>query len=308
MDLFKNNKSFTLTIIPDSGFDAQTGNINLRGVIFFFAVLSLVFLACFFFIVGYHIKLHQESDYFQEVQTFKTTLKELKFSEHAIETLFAKIKRIQMIDQAFRLYAYMPVPDDGMYQAGIGGHVIVDNFSLHDLNDDLQVKLNNLALSLKMLDRQAYVIENSLNGVRQILGKRRDRDNNTPSGFPTFSVRISSKYGWRRNPVTGRREFHDAVDFAGKKGENIFATAEGVVTVVKYHPVRGKYILMRHKEEYGYETLYAHLDNLHVRVGQKVAKGQVIGTMGRTGRTTGANLHYCVILHNRKVNPRSYLY
>ena len=123
-----------------------------------------------------------------------------------------------------------------------------------------------------------------------------------PINSPVIS--ISSVFGMRRNPITGRRQFHDAVDFSGNSGEKIYATADGIITEATHHNVRGKYVIIKHG--YGYETLYAHLKDVMVKVGQKVKKYDTIGTMGKTGRTTGINLHYSVSLNNRKVNPVDY--
>ncbi len=155
-----------------------------------------------------------------------------------------------------------------------------------------------------MIDHQMYIENNSLRDIRINLQKLRDELNNTPSILPTQSLNITSRFGLRINPVTGKREFHDAVDFNGRKGDKIYATADGVVVEKIYHSVRGNYVVIQHS--YGYQTLYAHLSEILVEKGQKVNKYDLIGTMGRTGRTTGVNLHYSITHNNLKVNPIDY--
>ena len=198
----------------------------------------------------------------------------------------------------------MSVPDDDMYKAGVGGHVIVDDSIFSNINKDLLVNLRNLLLKINIIDRQVFVEDYSLKDIRDDLQNQRDEINNTPTILPTQSLNITSGYGLRKNPVTGVRQFHDAVDFTGRRGDKIFATADGIVIKEDFHNVRGKYIVIKHN--YGYQTLYAHLNDMFVYEGQSVKKYDVIGTMGSSGRTTGVNLHYSITHNNRKVNPLSY--
>jgi len=304
MSYTEKNQLFTLTIVPDNGYDTKSGNINLRAIVIFFSILLSVFFVCLFFIIGYHIKIIQENDYIKASSTLEKHLKAANEKEISLNILSDEISTIQGIDKALRLFAYIPVPDDNMYKAGIGGHQIVNSFKFNGLNEGLRTKMYDLVLHLKMLDRQLFVAQNSIQSVGYNLQTQRDMISYTPSQLPTYSLQISSGFGMRRNPITGKRQFHDAVDFAGKFDDKIFATADGTVITVKYHNYRGKYIEINHK--YGFQTLYAHLDKVYVKEGQKVKKGEIVGTMGRTGRTTGVNLHYAVTHNNRKVNPTDY--
>ncbi len=304
MSFLGKNHLFTLTIVPDNGYDTKSGNINFRLIVTFFSILLSVFFICLFFIIGYHIKIIQENNYINAFSEKQRHLKTINENERDLEILSNKISNIQKIDKALRLYAYIPVPDDNMYKAGIGGHQIVDSSIFNGLNEDLKTKLYNFAFHFKMLDRQLFVAHNSLHSVRLNLQKQREEISYTPSQLPTYSLQISSGFGMRRNPITGMRQFHDAVDFAGEKGDKIYATADGTVITVNFHNYRGKYIEINHK--YGYQTLYAHLHEIFVKEGQKVKKGDIIGIMGRSGRTTGINLHYAVTHNNRKLNPTDY--
>ena len=105
--------------------------------------------------------------------------------------------------------------------------------------------------------------------------------------------KISSPYEYRINPVTGKRELHAAIDIAGPKhGSNIYAANNGVIVEAKYSSSLGNYIVINHNN--GYYTLYAHLSKILVEVDQHVARGQVIGLLGNTGRSTGPHLHFGV--------------
>ena len=119
------------------------------------------------------------------------------------------------------------------------------------------------------------------------------------------SVRFTSGFGTRRDPKTGRSRQHNGVDFAGPRGTAIHATADGVVTQAGWHGGYGNTVIVRHA--FGIETLYAHLHSVNVREGQRVSRGDRIGGMGTTGRSTGVHLHYEVRLGGRPIDPMTYI-
>ncbi|MBE6458178.1 MAG: hypothetical protein E7011_05245 [Alphaproteobacteria bacterium] len=114
---------------------------------------------------------------------------------------------------------------------------------------------------------------------------------------------ITSPYGRRVHPVTGVEHTHKAVDFGVPPGTNVFTTASGVVTNVWTDDTAGRAIKIQH--EAGYETLYLHLDEQLVRVGDRVDAGCLIGKSGNTGRTTGPHLHYAIKYRGVYINPHS---
>lgn len=128
----------------------------------------------------------------------------------------------------------------------------------------------------------------------------------TPFAEPVRgSFRFTSGFGNRRDPKTGRTRMHEGLDFAGAHGSAIFATADGVVTHAGWQGGYGRLITIRH--DFGIETRYAHLSNIRVQSGQRVSRGDRIGDMGNTGRSTGTHLHYEVRISGRPVNPMTYI-
>ena len=125
-----------------------------------------------------------------------------------------------------------------------------------------------------------------------------------PFGKPT-SGDISSRYGYRKSPFSEAREFHGGIDFRGKTGTEVVTTADGVVAKAKHAKGYGKHVVIKHKK--GYKTLYAHLSRIEVRKGQKVVAGEKIGEIGSTGRSSGPHLHYEIIRHGRRINPKNYM-
>ena len=132
-----------------------------------------------------------------------------------------------------------------------------------------------------------------------------DMAEKTPSIWPVEG-RISSPFGTRRTPYRrGQYQFHTGIDIVGRYGDEIRATAGGVVIHAATSGTFGKKIVIDHG--YGYTTHYAHLCTYEVTAGDVVEKGQIIGGMGRTGRTTGVHLHYEVRLYEYPVDPIEYM-
>ncbi|VAW47658.1 Putative periplasmic protein [hydrothermal vent metagenome] len=115
---------------------------------------------------------------------------------------------------------------------------------------------------------------------------------------------ITSGYGYRKHPITGKRHLHAGVDYRGKKGAPVIATADGVVSFsgVKKNSGFGQLISVTHSN--GFRTVYGHLSNRLVKAGQYVQKGEVIGEIGSTGRSSGNHLHYEVWFVFRRLNPK----
>jgi len=117
--------------------------------------------------------------------------------------------------------------------------------------------------------------------------------------------RISSPFGMRVHPITGKLKRHDGLDFAASIGKPIFATGNGIVSLVQKSKLGyGNRIAIKHG--FGFKTVYAHLHNIEVSIGDTITRGQKIGTVGNTGTSTGPHLHYEVIFNNRKFNPKNY--
>ena len=125
------------------------------------------------------------------------------------------------------------------------------------------------------------------------------------SGRPVEKGWISSDYGQRTDPFTGKQAMHDGIDFAGKEGSNVVAVAGGVVTWTGTQSGYGEMVEISHGD--GFVTRYAHNKQNLVEPGDVVRKGQAIGIMGSSGRSTGAHVHFEVYKHGRAVDPSSYV-
>lgn len=124
-----------------------------------------------------------------------------------------------------------------------------------------------------------------------------------PLAFNTF--RISDGYGWRKDPFTGEDVFHRGVDLACEEGTPVLAALDGTVTAARRSTTYGNYLRISHAD--GQETLYAHMQYLYVRAGEVVQVGRCLGTVGQTGRATGAHLHFEFLVQGVRYDPTSAL-
>ena len=130
--------------------------------------------------------------------------------------------------------------------------------------------------------------------------------NSLPFGLPLREkYRISSNYGNRFHPLDKVMKFHSGVDFASEYAATIHATANGSVIFAGKKAGYGKCVIVQH--EYGYSTLYGHLTLYYTKKGKKVNKGDVIGFLGNTGKSTGDHLHYEIKKHTYAINPKQWM-
>jgi murein DD-endopeptidase MepM/ murein hydrolase activator NlpD len=143
-------------------------------------------------------------------------------------------------------------------------------------------------------------LESRLQTVRSEVDKRNQLAAATPSIWPTHGW-LSSSMGNRADPLTGEKDFHPGLDISADKGDPVYSTADGKVTHAASAGNYGNLVIVEHG--YGLETRYGHLSAFKVKVGQEVKRGDLLGLVGSTGRTTGAHLHYEVRANGRILNP-----
>jgi murein DD-endopeptidase MepM/ murein hydrolase activator NlpD len=175
------------------------------------------------------------------------------------------------------------------------------------LTDELTVLGDKVSLEMR-LDELADEIdykEIQLDALGSQLSSQRKAPSAYLANMPVRRGYITSRYGYRTDPFTGRTAFHAGIDFAGPEGTDVFAVAPGIVTFAAVKNGYGNVIEINHGD--GMTTRYAHARNLVVRVGDMVAKDQLVAYMGSTGRSSGPHLHYEVMRNGTQVDPASYI-
>ncbi|HAC20695.1 MAG: M23 family metallopeptidase [Tannerellaceae bacterium] len=190
-------------------------------------------------------------------------------------------------------------------KSGFGG---VDRYEhLTSLsNPDLVISTTR---KMDMLSKQLYVQSNSLNELVDIGKSQEERLKCIPAIQPVSNkdlTRLASGYGMRIDPIYRTPKFHAGMDFTAKKGTDVYATGNGKITFAGWRQGYGNCIIVNHG--FGYETLYGHLDKIKTRVGKTVTRGEIIGTVGNTGKSTGNHLHYEVMVRGKNDNPAKYYF
>lgn len=179
----------------------------------------------------------------------------------------------------------------------IGGPIGTE-FNVEYDTADLSAELGLFRAQLSDREQQLEILES-------LLANRKLDEQSWLSGRPVEKGWISSYYGKRNDPFTGKPSFHHGIDFAGKEGTNVIAVASGVVTYTGSRSGYGEMVEISHGD--GFVTRYSHNKDSLVKAGDVVRKGQTIALMGSTGRSTGAHVHYEVFKHGRSVDPSSYV-
>lgn len=225
----------------------------------------------------------------------------------------------RQLDQYDEALSVLQMRDDDIYRsifgmneipvevrnAGFGG---VNRYAGYDLLDQNGL-LKKTAVRLDVLTKKTYVQCRSFDEVAMLAKRAGDMASCIPAIPPVNpdkrKYRLSSSFGYRSDPFTGRTTMHRGVDFAMKPGNPVYATGDGVVESVDMEFFGyGNSVVIDHG--FGYKTRYAHLKSIGVAEGMKVKRGECIGESGNSGKSSGPHLHYEVIYMGRHVNPYNY--
>ena len=225
----------------------------------------------------------------------------------------------RQLDRYDEALCALQMRDDDIYRSIFGMHEIpseVRNAGFGGVNryEDLELVdqhgyLKETVVRLDVLTKKSYVQSKSFDEVAQLSKRAGDMASCIPAIPPVVPdrkiYRLSSSFGYRSDPFTGRSKRHTGVDFALKPGHPIYVTGDGVVESVKFEFFGyGNSVVVNHG--FGYKTRYAHLKSIGVAEGMKVKRGECIGVSGNSGRSSGPHLHYEVIYKDRHVNPANY--
>lgn len=210
----------------------------------------------------------------------------------------AQVLRMEALGQRLTQVANLDKGEfDFDHRPALGGPADASGQETFGSPDFLQV-LDDLQAQIDDRTRQLELIE-------QISMTRSLSAAILPSGRPITKGWVSSYFGMRNDPFNGRRAMHKGMDFAGKQGSDVIATAEGVVTWAGKRYGYGKLVEINHGN--GYSTRYGHAEKILVKVGDKIEPGQTVALMGSSGRSTGPHVHYEVLRKGKQINPAKYI-
>ena len=252
--------------------------------------------------INYSLSLRFSEDYYK-IKLEETDQKYSEVSQELLDRITQlenELKLIEEKDSELRTYATLAPLSDDVKAQGVGGSEVdtnknaVDNSSIMFLKE----KVDSLAFAVN-------IQKDSFNTIFNKIKSNEKMYRHIPSISPVKGY-IGSKYGYRTDPIDGKRRMHSGLDFPVNLNTDVVATGDGVVTKAQYDSGWGRYIKIDHG--YGYETVYAHLWKINVKKGQKVKRGDKIGKSGNSGRAAGFHLHYEVHKNNKTVDPLNYFF
>lgn len=320
----KKHSNFTFLIVPDAHSNVMRFRISIYTIYAVaFTVLAVVITAAILFFLRMdqlrlaeetQIKLSQsastviEQDKMiaelqnqvitlaAETENFRTRLEEMEALEQSIKV----ISGIEGEGKDGNAYpsAAEAYPNDTR-KIGLGG-------TYNAVSNDEIVKLSQETKEmLALLDDQMAHLKDSLTIVKQQVEERQHELDMTPTIWPTDSRKITSTFGYRKDPFNSRAAFHSGLDISADLNSPVYSTADGVVHYIGNDRSPGKNIIINHGN--GIQTRYMHLNDILVEEGEQVEKGQKIALSGNTGRSTGPHVHYEVIKDGVTVDPKLYL-
>ena len=272
-------------------------NFSLSNFLIFFGVFIATLV-----VLNYSLSLRFSEDYYK-IKLEETDQKYSEVSQELLDRITQlenELKLIEEKDSELRTYATLAPLSDDVKAQGVGGSEVdvnvntVDNSSIMFLKE----KVDSLAFAVN-------IQKDSFNTIFNKIKSNEKMYRHIPSISPVKGY-IGSRYGYRTDPIDGKKRMHSGLDFPVNLNTDVVATGDGVVTKAQYDSGWGRYIKIDHG--YGYETVYAHLWKINVKKGQKVKRGDKIGKSGNSGRAAGFHLHYEVHKNNKTVDPLNYFF
>ena len=295
---------YTLLILPRKQSAAKKISLSstlVKGAsVFFMGVILFVMYFSYDYI---HIRREQDELKRLRIQAAeqKKEIEELAVRVHRFSS---RMEELKQSDRKIRIMANLVTGRDKEQLLGVGGPVSEESRIREQIAADGKAMIAGVHRQVDRLTDEALAREQSFGALLAFLKEKKSIMAATPSRWPVRGW-VTSEFGLRVSPFSGEKEFHKGMDIATKIGQPIQAPADGVVAEVDYTSDLGRTITIDHG--YGVMTQYAHLSKTLVRPGAAVRKGDRIGAVGSTGRSTGPHLHYTVMLNGVPVNPRKYL-
>ncbi len=304
------NKFLSVIIVPHNKTSCRTITFSKRSLRNLVGGIGVFLAVLFIFLIDYFSMGTVRYRYDKLVKETEGQRARLMQYENSIKSLQATISAFESYTKKLNVMAGLKSPEALTKPAGVGGGPEDGSFDPVDAPEQQQLApatsspqvlspamMNNLNLKAESINRNL----NSLVGYFESQGIRLS---STPSIMPANGW-LSSRFGMRVDPFTGRMTRHAGIDISTNTGNPIVSPADGIVISATTDRFYGKNVIISHG--FGVTTLYGHLSAFGVKVGQKVRRGMVIGNVGQTGKAVGPHLHYEVRVNGKAVNPLNYV-
>ncbi len=291
-----NRKFYTIMIVPHAAAKFRRIKVSKNFLVAAGCTLGLVFTAGLMF-PHYLLRSSQLTASLKRLAQENSELK--KTNEKFDESLADLRSRLAEFETKATKFAMLAgVEDPSAQQLAAGG----SSFDLKGLSPKASQAV--IEAEIGTLKERSGALQDTFRVLDVAFQKQALLLSSTPSIYPVHGL-LGNGYGWRRDPFTGMRDFHQGLDLVAPLGTKVVAPADGIVTRTGPSGGFGNSVFISHG--YGIITRFGHLATFNVKVGQRVKRGDVIATVGSTGRSTGPHLHYELLVHQRNVDPIKYI-
>lgn len=302
--MHKKDESCTIIIVTKKEAPAKKLYFSGNFIITALTILTVLLLCATYFIYDYVSIRRDKAELYALRAITREQREQFDVLSQKVAIVNEKMDELKGLDRKIRDIANLNKIGEEKPTIGVGGPINPDNKLRALLEGNNQALIEEMHRSLDVLSKGAEEQKESFSQLLDFLKKQKSILAATPSIWPVRGW-VTSEFGNRYSLFTGRTEFHAGIDIAADVGTPIKAPALGIVTEAGYQPYMGNMIAIEHG--YGMKTVYGHLQKILVKTGDQVKRGDTIGTVGTTGRSTGPHLHYGVYVNNVSVNPRSYI-
>jgi len=306
--MLKNLKKYKIILINEKSLGAKELSSN-RLLLFIISTMLCFFI---FLLISFYSTDINKFLSLKSVLWHKANNSELynlvKEQDKQINILIDQIDSLSKRDENLRKIIKLPPIKNDIRKLGVGGGE-KSNKVINDMNYLLPENIDYDFLERINFIKRSINLENlSYSEIEQFASKKLDELLHYPGIYPISrkNSRFSSGYGYRVDPFSKKRKHHKGHDFSAKIGTDVIATATGLVKTSKKSYISGNYIEIDHGN--GYATIYGHLSERLVKKGDKVNRGDVIGKVGNTGKSTAPHLHYEISFNDKHVNPKDVYY
>lgn len=275
----------TIIVVPHARARLRKWRVSNRQITVVLCLVALLTLAAGFFTWGFFTQTVDSA----EIQRLRTENEQLRNVNTSFESSVRSLQE-KLTDYEDRTLQLAIVA--GLDPAAQGGEAGIGGGDVGGATD-----LDGISYRTQRLDGTLDRVEAQLHEQLRLISS-------TPAITPAKGI-LTSNFGSRRDPITRGRAFHAGLDIAATPGAPVRATADGLVTRAGRNGGLGKSVFLSHG--YGLATRYGHMSKIEVKAGQRVKRGDIVGYVGNTGRSTGYHLHYEVHLDGKPVNPVAYL-
>jgi murein DD-endopeptidase MepM/ murein hydrolase activator NlpD len=290
------NKNYTILLIPEGSHKVRRFMIGRKWLYSVATILSVILLLGSFLLLDYfHTNVDRSELKRLRVQN-QLQQNELREFANRLEDVRKEMVILAQNDAKMRALAQIshPTSPPENIQVGIGGPV--ESAPDSDMSN-LQQQIDQIRASIDLRRESQEEVRGFLTEQSSLLSSK-------PNGWPARGW-LTSNFGIRNSPFTGKRTMHEGIDIATRIGTPVYATAAGIVSRAQTENGYGKLVVIDHG--YGYKTFYGHNSKLMVKVGQRVKRGDLVAASGNTGTSTGAHVHYEVRLNGVPLGPRKFI-